>query len=45
MAELKELRTAYCEAIMELCGKDPNVVILDADLMRSVGTLSLKEKL
>ena len=45
MAELKELRTAYCEAIMELCEKDPNVVILDADLMRSVGTLSLKEKL
>lgn len=45
MAELKELRTAYCEAIMELCEKDPNVVILDADLMRSVGTLSLKDKL
>ena len=45
MAELKELRHAYCEAIMELSEKDPNVVILDADLMRSVGTLSLKEKL
>lgn len=45
MAELKELRQAYCEAIMELCEQDPNVVILDADLMRSVGTLSIKDKL
>lgn len=45
MAELKELRQAYCEAIMELCEQDPKVVILDADLMRSVGTLSIKDKL
>ena len=45
MAEMKELRQAYCEAITDLCEKDPNVMILDADLMRSVGTLSIKDKL
>ncbi|MBU0929209.1 MAG: transketolase family protein [Spirochaetes bacterium] len=36
--ESKEMRAAYAETLVELAGKDPNIVVLEADLMRATGT-------
>jgi transketolase len=35
--EEKEMRKAYCEALMELAAENENIVVLDADLMSSMG--------
>jgi len=35
--EAKEMRNAYCETLMELAQHNKNVVVLDADLMSSMG--------
>jgi transketolase len=36
--EKKEMRTAFCETLMELARENPEVVLLDADLMGAMGT-------
>jgi transketolase len=38
--EDKEMRTVYCETLMELADKNKEVVVLDADLMSSMGMVS-----
>lgn len=35
--EDKEMRVAYCETLMELAAENENIVVLDADLMSSMG--------
>ena len=35
--EAKEMRTVYCETLIELASENENVVVLDADLMSSMG--------
>jgi len=35
--EEQEMRTVYCQTLMELAGKNQQVVVLDADLMSSMG--------
>ena len=35
--EAKEMRTVYCETLIELASENENVVVLDADLMSSIG--------
>lgn len=35
--EVKEMRAAYCETLMELADKNKDVIVLDADLMSSMG--------
>ncbi|WP_314011097.1 transketolase C-terminal domain-containing protein [Pseudostreptobacillus hongkongensis] len=42
--ESKELRKVVCEKMDEFMSKDEKVVLLDADLMGSLGSLSLKDK-
>lgn len=37
--EEQEMRTVYCETLMELAGNDQRVVVLDADLMSSMGMI------
>lgn len=37
--EAKEMRNVYCETLMELAQKEPRVVVLDADLMSSMGMM------
>ncbi len=44
MAEMKEMRAAYCSKLIELGEKDKRVCILDADLMKSHGTIPFKER-
>ena len=39
-----EMRQVYCQTLTELAEKDPDLVILEADLMKSSGTLPFKEK-
>ncbi|MCR4422834.1 MAG: transketolase family protein [Exilispira sp.] len=43
MAE-KEMRQVYTETLIELAEKDPNIVVLEADLMKSTGTASFAKK-
>ncbi len=43
MAKL-EMRKVYTETLMELAEKDPDIVVLEADLMRASGTASFKDK-
>jgi transketolase len=38
--ENKEMRTVYCETLMGLAEKNKDVVVLDADLMSSMGMVS-----
>lgn len=35
--EEKEMRNIYCQTLMDLAGKDERIVVLDADLMSSMG--------
>lgn len=35
--EDKEMRAAYCQALMEMAAENENIVVLDADLMSSMG--------
>lgn len=37
--EEQEMRTVYCQTMMELAGNDQRVVVLDADLMSSMGMI------
>jgi transketolase len=36
--ESKEMRAAYAETLVELASKNPDIVVLEADLMRATGT-------
>lgn len=38
-----EMRDAYCSTLIELAKKDDRVVVLDADLMKSMGMMPFKE--
>lgn len=38
-----EMRDAYCSTLIELAKKDNRVVVLDADLMKSMGMMPFKE--
>lgn len=38
-----DMRDVYCETLMELAGQDPRIVVLDADLMNSIGTVPFAE--
>ena len=33
-----EMRKAYCDTLIELAGENPNIVVMDADLMGAMGT-------
>lgn len=37
--EEKEMRSVYCETLIELVGTDSRIVVLDADLMSSMGMI------
>jgi transketolase len=39
-----EMRKAYCETLIELAGKNRQVIALDADLMSAMGTKAFAEK-
>ena len=39
----KEMRIVYAETLKSLAEVDPNIVVVEADLMRSTGTLLFKE--
>lgn len=39
-----EMRKVYADTLMELAGRDPRIVILDADLMNSIGTVPFGRK-
>lgn len=39
-----EMRTVYAETLIELAEKNPDIVILEADLMKATGTGVFKEK-
>ncbi|MDR1212116.1 MAG: transketolase family protein [Spirochaetaceae bacterium] len=41
--ETKELRAAYAETLVALGAKNPNIVVLEADLMAATGTKVFKE--
>ncbi|HCS74014.1 MAG TPA: transketolase [Clostridiales bacterium] len=38
-----EMRNAYCSTLMELAKQDDRIVVLDADLMKSMGMIPFKE--
>lgn len=39
-----EMRKVYTDSLIELAGVNPNVVVLDCDLMRAMGTFAFREK-
>lgn len=41
--EQKMMRGAYCDTLIQLAKDDPNVVVLDADLMNSMGMKSFQK--
>ena len=41
--EEKEMRQVYCETLMELADENQNIVVLDADLMSSMGMVAFAE--
>lgn len=43
--ETIEMRTAYANTLLELAQNNPNIISLDADLMGSIGTGKLKDKI
>ena len=42
--ETKDMRTGYCEAMMELAEKNPKITALDADLMAAMGMAPFGKK-
>ena len=42
--EKKDMRDVYAQTLMELAEHDPRIVILDADLMNSIGTVPFAKK-
>lgn len=40
----KEMRAVYTETLIELAEKDPDIVVLEADLMKSTGTASFAKQ-
>lgn len=44
ITEAKEMRNVYCETLMELAEGNQNVVVLDADLMTSMGMVKFTHK-
>ncbi len=42
--ETKDMRTAYCESMMELAEQNPKIIALDADLMSAMGMKPFAEK-
>ncbi|HET7839079.1 MAG TPA: transketolase family protein, partial [Rectinemataceae bacterium] len=41
--ETKEMRAAYAETLVELAASNPEIVVLEADLMRATGTGSFQK--
>lgn len=44
MLEDKEMRSVYCELLLEAAEKDPRICVLDADLMRANGVLPFRDR-
>lgn len=44
MEDTKDMRTAYCESMMELAEQNPRIMSLDADLMSAMGMKPFAEK-
>lgn len=42
--ETKDMRTAYCETMMEMAESNPKIIALDADLMAAMGMKPFAEK-
>lgn len=42
--EAVQMRTAYCQTLMELAEENPDIVVLDADLMNSMGMMPFQQK-
>lgn len=42
--DVSDMRTAYCEALMQLAGQDDRIVALDADLMAAMGMKPFAKK-
>ena len=41
---MKEMRTVYCETLIELAKADPRIMVVEADLMKASGTMSFKQE-
>jgi transketolase len=41
--ETKEMRAAYADTLIELAAANPDIVVLEADLMRATGTGSFQK--
>ncbi len=41
--EQKEMRSVYCDTLIELAEKDERIIVVEADLMRATGTMKFKE--
>ncbi|MGE4584519.1 MAG: transketolase family protein [Sphaerochaeta sp.] len=41
--EQKEMRSVYCDTLIELAGQDKRIMVVEADLMRATGTMKFKE--
>ncbi|MCD8084278.1 MAG: transketolase family protein [Clostridiales bacterium] len=42
--DTKEMRVAFCETLMELAENNPDIIVLDADLMGAMGTRPFAKK-
>ena len=40
----REMRTVFCETLMNMAENDQKVIVLDADLMLAMGTIPFREK-
>lgn len=44
MEEKKAMRDVYCEVLLELADHNQEIIVMDADLMNSIGTVPFAEK-
>ncbi len=44
MEKPKDMRAVYNDTLIELAAENPNIVVLEADLMKATGTVPFKEK-
>jgi len=44
MEKLKDMRAVYNDTLVEMAAENPDIVMLDADLMKASGTIPFKEK-
>jgi len=42
--EPQEMRTVYCETLLELAAENKNIIVLDADLMNSMGMMKFAQQ-